>query len=140
MKNLVYIPLLICFTLSLIGCNKNPEDKLLDKEYYVEYQSEADSEKDIEITIFFGNDGIVKTKSTQLTSLEDVASYEIGDELINDKYYLLKTNVGGLNCSHEFLYDPEEMILYVYDEDNGDYKPRDSCIHKLVEKDRKSVV
>ncbi|OFS63399.1 hypothetical protein [Nosocomiicoccus sp. HMSC09A07] len=134
MKKLVYIPLLICFTLSLIGCNKNPEDKLLDKEYYVEYQSEPDSEKDIEITIFFGNDGIVKTKSTQLTSLEDVASYEIGDELINDKYYLLKTNVGGLNCSDEFLYDPEEMILYVYDEDNGDYKPRDSCVHKLVEK------
>ena len=134
MKKIVIALMLVMCVILLAGCGNNPQDRLLDKEYYIEYQSDLDSKKVIENTITFEKDGLVQTKSTQLTTAEDVGTYDLGNELINDKYYILKANVEGLNCSDEFLFEPEEMILYVYDEENGNYKTWDSCIHKLLEK------
>ena len=52
----------------------------------------------------------------------------------SNKYYLLKTDVKGLYCSKEFLFDPESMMLYVYDEENGNYDIWDSCKQQLIEK------
>lgn len=134
MKKLMHVSLVVIAILLLAACGNSPEDKLVGKEFYVEYKDDADSDPKIENTIIFDKDGIVTATSTEVTTVQSVGKYELGDELINDKYYLLNADVEGLNCSDKFLFDPENMTLHVFDVEDGDYQLWDSCEHQLVEK------
>lgn len=135
MKKLMHVSLVVIAILLLAACGNSPESKLVGKEFYVEFQDGPNSNKVIENTVFFDKDGMVTATSTEITTVQSVGTYELDDELINDKYYLLKADVNGLSCSSEFLLDPETMVLYEFQEEDGKYEVRDKgCIQQLIEK------
>lgn len=134
MKKMIKILLVMVAVVVVSACGNSPEDKLVGKEFYVEYKKRADSDPKIEVLVLFDKDGVVTATSTEITTVQAVGTYELGNELINDKYYLLKADVNGLKCSSEFLFDPEDMTLHVFNKEDGEYQLWDSCEQRLVEK------
>lgn len=135
MKKMIKVLLVVVAVVVVSACSNSPESNLEGKEFYVEFQDGPNSNKVIENTVFFDKDGMVTATSTEITTVQSVGRYELDDELINDKYYLLKADVNGLACSSEFLLDPETMVLYEFQEEDGKYEVRDKgCIQQLIEK------